>query len=86
MKGKPDSRENSGTQHCKVVLADKVEGGQPLDLQLMDDGYFYKNRKLYVPTSLQEEVLKQCHDNKPAGPFGFVKTWHLLQKRFSCLE
>lgn len=46
------------------------------------EGLAWKGEKLYIPTPLRNRVLKQCHDVKTVGHFGFVKTLHLVHRQF----
>ncbi|KAK9395371.1 hypothetical protein NXF25_018732, partial [Crotalus adamanteus] len=48
----------------------------------MTDRLAWKGEKLYVPQSLRVKILRQGHDVKSAGHFGFLKTLHLLKRQF----
>lgn len=46
------------------------------------DSLAWWNDKLYIPEMVRMKVLKECHDVKPAGHFGFLKTLHLTRRQF----
>lgn len=46
------------------------------------DGLAWRGDKLYVPKDVRTTVLRKCHDVKPAGHFGFLKTLHLARQQF----
>lgn len=46
------------------------------------DGLIYYKKKLYVPKSLREGVLKENHDNNPAGHGGLLVTQKRLEKYY----
>lgn len=68
----------SGGEPAEEAVKREVLTERPENLQEREDGSFYKNSKIYVPQTLQEEILQQYHDNKLLGQFGFEKTLHLL--------
>lgn len=51
------------------------------DLSLKE-GLAWKGTKLYVPASQQTLILQRSHDTKAAGHFRFVKTLHLVKRKF----
>lgn len=71
------SLESRG-EPAEEAVKREVRTERPENLQEREDGSFYKNSKIYVPQTLQGEILQQYHDNKLLGQFGFEKTLHLL--------
>uniref|UniRef100_A0A8D0BYT7 Gypsy retrotransposon integrase-like protein 1 n=1 Tax=Salvator merianae TaxID=96440 RepID=A0A8D0BYT7_SALMN len=52
----------------------------PLTVQ---EGLAYHRRRLYVPVEpCREEVLRLCHESRPAGHFGLFRTLHLILRDF----
>lgn len=45
-----------------------------------------RGEKIYIPATLRDKVLKQCHNVKTVGHFGFVKTLHLVRRKFWWLQ
>uniref|UniRef100_A0A803TQ72 Gypsy retrotransposon integrase-like protein 1 n=1 Tax=Anolis carolinensis TaxID=28377 RepID=A0A803TQ72_ANOCA len=46
------------------------------------DGVWLKGSRTYIPEDQRKLVLHDHHDNKTAGHFGFVKTLHLVRRKY----
>lgn len=44
------------------------------------EGLDRKGDKLYIPNTLQLQILQWSHDTKQANHFGFLKTLHLVRR------
>lgn len=55
---------------------------KPLDLLTQREGLSWKGDRLYIPQALWEGMLRQCHDTKQTGHFGFLKNLYLMQHQF----
>ncbi|KAL5525062.1 hypothetical protein ACEPAF_8931 [Sanghuangporus sanghuang] len=76
-------------QTSREVLVEKVveaqrqedEGVRPKDVEKRGD-MWRKGRRLYVPASIREDVMKEHHDSTLAGHPGATKTIQLITRRY----
>ncbi|KAK9395710.1 hypothetical protein NXF25_019071 [Crotalus adamanteus] len=72
----PQPANNEVTQKLREALeGDEWFRNHKADM-MMKEGLAWKGSKLYVSLNLRAQILQRCHDMKPEGHFGFVKTLH----------
>ena len=47
-----------------------------------EEGIYFFNERIYVPSDLRLQVLEQCHDSPLAGHFGQKRTLELIQRDY----